>query len=175
VDSLTSNTGHLLWSGVIESGRAEQVVERLTGNDMFTGWGLRTMSSKNTAFNPISYHNGSVWPHDTGIAAEGMRRYGFPDQADRLLKAIFESAGHFDYRLPEVFGGFARAQTQVPVEYPTASRPQAWSAGSALLALRTLLGLDASGGFSYQPRGQDDDLQLSLSDVPFRGELLSAG
>jgi len=142
VDALTSNIGHLLWCGIVDEERAAAVVDRLMAPDMFSGWGIRTMSSLDAGYNPIEYHNGTVWPHDTAIIAEGFRRYGFREQASTLALAIVESAEFFAYRLPEVFAGFAREARRPPVQYPTASRPQAWSAGAPLLAMRTLLGLD---------------------------------
>jgi glycogen debranching enzyme len=113
---------------------------------MFSGWGIRTMSSLDAGYNPIEYHDGTVWPHDAAIVAEGLRRYGFREDASRLAWALFEAAEEFDYRLPEVFAGFDRASTTMAVEYPTASRPQAWAAAAPLLAIRTLLGLDAADG-----------------------------
>jgi glycogen debranching enzyme len=113
---------------------------------MFSGWGIRTMSSRDAGYNPIEYHDGTVWPHDTAIVAEGLRRYGFRDAANRVAWALFEAADAFEYRLPEVFAGYDRDATTVAVEYPTASRPQAWAAGAPLLAIRTFLGLDAEGG-----------------------------
>ncbi|MBA2571310.1 MAG: amylo-alpha-1,6-glucosidase [Chloroflexi bacterium] len=146
VDALTSNVGHLLWSGIVPEARAEGLRERLMAPDMFSGWGTRTMSSLNAGYNPIEYHDGTVWPHDTAIVAEGLRRYGFREDASGLAWALFEAAGAFEYRLPEVFAGFDRETTAVPVEYPTASRPQAWAAAAPMLAIRTLLGLDAEDG-----------------------------
>lgn len=146
IDSMTSNAGHLLWSGIVEAERAEQVSARLMSPDMCNGWGLRTLGAEEVAYNPIGYHTGSVWPHDTGIAAEGMRRYGLRRPATMLLEALLAAAGHFDHRLPEVFAGFPRSDTLMPVEYPNASRPQAWSAGTPLLALRTMLNMDVIEG-----------------------------
>jgi glycogen debranching enzyme len=146
VDSLTSNVGQLLWSGIVDERRARRVVERLLRADMFTGWGIRSMSEKETAYNPLEYHNGTVWPHDTALIAEGMRRYGFRDEAGRLCEALLHAAECFGNQLPEVFGGFPRDKTEAPVEYPSALKPQAWAAGAPLLAIRTLLGLDATGG-----------------------------
>lgn len=145
VDSLTSNTGHLLWSGIVDDEHVEAAIRGLMGPEMFSGWGVRTMSTADAAYNPIGYHTGTVWPHDSGLVAEGLRRYGRRREATRLAWALFESAEYFAFRLPEVFGGFARANSQIPVEYPTASRPQAWAAGAPLLALRTILGIDAGG------------------------------
>jgi len=146
VDALTSNIGHLLWSGIVPTVRAQAVRDRLMAPDMFTGWGIRTMSSRDAGYNPIEYHDGTVWPHDTAIVAEGLRRYSFREDATRLAWALFEAADAFDYRLPEVFAGFDREATVVPVEYPTASRPQAWAAAAPMMAMRTLLGLEAQDG-----------------------------
>jgi glycogen debranching enzyme len=146
VDATTSNVGHLLWSGIVPPGRAPAVRDRLMAADMFSGWGIRTMSSRDAGYNPIEYHNGTVWPHDTAIVAEGLRRHGFRDEAGRVAWALFEAAEAFEYRLPEVFAGYDRDVTMVAVEYPTASRPQAWAAAAPLLAIRTILGLDAEGG-----------------------------
>jgi glycogen debranching enzyme len=146
VDSLTSNIGQLLWSGIVDEQRARKVVERLLRKDMFTGWGIRSMSEQETAYNPLEYHNGTVWPHDTALIAEGMRRYGFRDEAGRLCEALLRAAEAFGHQLPEVFAGFPRDHTEAPVEYPSALKPQAWAAGAPLLAIRTLLGLDAKGG-----------------------------
>ncbi|MDQ3784733.1 MAG: amylo-alpha-1,6-glucosidase [Actinomycetota bacterium] len=146
VDSLTSNAGHLLWSGIVEPERAAKVSTRLMSPEMFNGWGLRTLAAGEVAYNPIGYHTGSIWPHDTGLAAEGMRRYGQRDSAARLLEALLSAAGYFEHRLPEVFAGFSRSDTLMPVEYPSASRPQAWAAGAPLLALRTMLNMDVADG-----------------------------
>jgi glycogen debranching enzyme len=165
VDSLTSNIGHLLWSGILRPERARQVVDHLMSDSLFTGWGVRTMSSADNGYNPIEYHNGTVWPHDTAIAAEGLRRYGFGDEATRLAWALFEAAESFDHRLPEVFAGFPRRDTTVVVEYPSAASPQAWSAASPLLALRTLLGLDVvDGALRSTPR-----LPARLGELSIRG------
>jgi glycogen debranching enzyme len=146
VDAMTSNVGHLLWSGIVDDRRAERVVRRLLREDMFSGWGIRSMSAKDAPYNPLEYHCGTVWPHDTAIAAEGMRRYGFREEAARVCEALLQTAEAFGYQLPEVFAGFPRDATNAPVEYPSALKPQAWAAAAPLLALRTLLGLEASGG-----------------------------
>jgi glycogen debranching enzyme len=142
VDSLTSNVGHLLWSGIADEHRAALTVERMMAPDMFSGWGIRTMSSADAGYSPIEYHNGTVWPHDSAIVGEGMRRYGFGSEAGVLAQALIEAAEAFEHRLPEVFAGFPRDRTRLPIEYPTASRPQAWSAAAPLLVLRSVLGLD---------------------------------
>jgi glycogen debranching enzyme len=170
VDSLTSNTGHLLWSGIVDEERATAAAERLLAPDMFSGWGVRTLSAANTGYNPVGYHNGTVWPHDTAIVAEGLRRYGFREGASHVALGLVEAAGFFDHRLPEVFAGFPRDETGFPVEYPTASRPQGWAAGAPLLALRTLLGLDVAGGrLRAVPHLPPGLLSLRLSGVRVRG------
>jgi len=146
VDAMSSNVGHLLWSGIVPEDRAAMMVTRLMSPEMFTGWGIRTMAVSAAGYNPIEYHDGTVWPHDTAFVAEGMRRYGHREHASHLALMLIQAAGAFEYRLPEVFAGFAREETGAPVEYPTASRPQAWAAGAPLLALRTALGLDVVDG-----------------------------
>lgn len=170
VDAMTSNVGHLLWSGIVDESRLSAVVERLLADDMFSGWGIRTMSASDAGYNPIEYHNGTVWPHDTSIVAEGLRRYGAHDEASRLVDALIEAAEHFDFRLPEVFAGFSRAATHVPVEYPTPSRPQAWAAGAVLLGIRTLLAMDPDGAnLRSAPQLRSAIGGFVLARVPFRG------
>ncbi len=142
VDSLTSNIGHLLWSGIVDADKAASVVGHLMGEHLFSGWGVRTMADSEAGYNPIEYHNGTVWPHDNSFIAAGLRRYGFADEAARLSFAILEAATYFEWRLPEVFAGYPRTMTGVPVEYPTASSPQAWSTGAPLLLMRAMLGLE---------------------------------
>jgi glycogen debranching enzyme len=146
VDALTSNIGHLLWSGILSPDRAAATVARLTSRELSSGWGIRTLSTGDAGYNPLEYHNGTVWPHDTALIAEGMRRYGYRDEASELAVALLEAAEAFQGRLPELFAGFERSATGFPVEYADASRPQAFAAGAPLLALRTLLGLDVRGG-----------------------------
>jgi glycogen debranching enzyme len=146
VDATASNMGLLLWSGIVDGVRAPGVVRRLLRNDLFSGWGIRSLSSRMTGFDPLGYHVGSVWPQDTALIAEGMRRYGFREEASRLAGCILDAAVAFDHRLPELLSGFERDATGVTVPYPDALVPQAWSAGAPLLALRTILGLDAVDG-----------------------------
>jgi glycogen debranching enzyme len=146
VDSATSNIGHLLWSGIVAERRAAATVRRLLRPDLFSGWGVRTMSTEDKGYNPLRYHTGTVWPHDTALVAEGMRRYGFRDEAGRLAEALLDAAAAFGNQLPEVFAGFPRDRSETPVEYPDALKPQSWAAGAPLLAIRTLLGLDAENG-----------------------------
>jgi glycogen debranching enzyme len=143
-DAIASNPGHCLWSGIVGPDRAGRVAERLLGPAMFSGWGIRTYASGQPGFNPIGYHTGSVWPHDTAIVAAGLKRYGLHDEANRLVTAIFEAGQHFpENRLPELFCGFERGSTGAPIPYPVACSPQAWAAGSTFLFLQTMLGLSA--------------------------------
>ena len=141
VDALCSNVGHLLWSGIVPSERVDAIVDALTRHELWSGWGLRTMSKSDAAYSPLSYHNGTVWPHDTALAAWGLARYGRCDHVHRIALALLEAARHFDWSLPEVFAGFDRSETPFPIAYPTAARPQAWAAGTPILLLRLLLGL----------------------------------
>ena len=142
IDSLTSNIGHCLWTGIVDEDKALQVAQALVSPSMFTGWGLRTLSSDNGGYNPISYHCGSVWPHDTAIVAAGLARYGFDGAAQQLIFGLLDAAASQGGRLPELFSGLDRSELDVPVGYPTSCSPQAWSAASPLLCLRTLLRLD---------------------------------
>jgi glycogen debranching enzyme len=139
VDSLTSNIGHCLWTGIADPGKAALTAEHLLSEDMFSGWGIRTLAASMTAYNPMSYHNGSVWPHDNALCAAGLMRYGFTGHAQRIAEAIFDAAGHFGHRLPELFCGFARTDYPAPVPYPTSCSPQAWAAAAPLQLLHTLL------------------------------------
>jgi glycogen debranching enzyme len=142
VDACTSNMGHCLWMGIVDEDKAPSVVEHLMSPRMFTGWGIRTLASDMGAYNPVSYHNGSVWPHDTALCATGMMRYGFVKEAGRAATGIFEAAEHFDGRLPELFCGFDREQFAGPVPYPTACSPQAWAAAAPVQLIRALLRFD---------------------------------
>jgi glycogen debranching enzyme len=140
----TSNVGHCLWTGIVEPSRAESVAARLVADDMFGGWGIRTLSAGARAYNPVSYHNGSVWPHDNAIAAAGLMRYGRVEEAHRVITAQLDVAAEYEGRMPELFAGFSRAELPVPASYPTSCSPQAWASASPLLWLRTMLGLAPS-------------------------------
>jgi glycogen debranching enzyme len=142
VDSLCSNIGHLLWSGIVPDERADAVVDALMGEALWSGWGVRTMSAADSAYNPLSYHNGTVWPHDNSLIAWGLARYGRWNEAQRVVSRMLAAATHFRYQLPEVFAGMPRAETPFPIAYPTAARPQAWAAGAPVLLLQILLGLE---------------------------------
>jgi len=142
--ALASNPGHCLWSGIVAPDRARQVADRLLAPNLFSGWGVRTFAAGQPGYNPIGYHTGSVWPHDTAIVAAGLKRYGFHDDANLLTSSVFEAAQRFpDYRLPELFCGFPRDTSPVPVPYPVACSPQAWAAGASFLILQTMLGIRA--------------------------------
>lgn len=144
VRTIVSNPGHLLWSGMVSRERAARVVARLMEPDMWSGWGIRTLSSNNPAYNPFSYQNGSVWPHDNGIIAMGFKNYGFANQAAMIARDISEAASYFVfYRLPELYAGIKREPGTFPVQYLGANVPQAWAAGSVFHLLRAILGLDA--------------------------------
>jgi glycogen debranching enzyme len=142
IDSLTSNIGHCLWTGIVDEDKAEAVAARLLRPEMFSGWGVRTLATTMGGYNPVSYHCGSVWPHDTAIAASGLARYGFEEQAQRLVMSLVEAGEAQGGRLPELFCGLDRGELGVPVGYPTSCSPQAWSAASPLMCLRTLLRFD---------------------------------
>jgi glycogen debranching enzyme len=144
VDGIGSNAGHLLWTDVVRRDRAASVAERLMAPDLFTGWGIRTLSSRNPGYNPIGYHVGAVWPHDTSLIASGLARVGQTDAALRLIDALLDACvADPNARLPELFAGFDRSATPDLVPYPTACSPQAWATGAVFLSVRTLLDIDA--------------------------------
>jgi glycogen debranching enzyme len=145
VDSLTSNIGHLLWSGIVDPAQAAMQAQHLLGSRLFSGWGVRTMAEGDGGYSPVEYHDGTVWPHDNSLIAYGLARYGHHAEALAIASAQVEAAVHFAGRLPEVFAGYPRDLTDSPVEYPTASRPQAWAAGAPLLLLRAILGIEPGG------------------------------
>jgi glycogen debranching enzyme len=145
VDSITSNIGHLLWSGIVDEDKAPSIAQHLMGAGLFSGWGVRTMAQGEGGYNPIGYHVGTVWPHDNSIIALGLNRYGFRQESAQIASGILQAARYFRNRLPEAFGGYPREETLFPVEYPTACSPQAWATGAPLLFIRTLLGLQPSG------------------------------
>lgn len=140
---VTSNPGQALWTGIASEAQAKRTIDRLMAADMFSGWGVRTLSSQERAFNPIGYHLGTVWPHDNALVAAGFRRYGGDEQALRIFHGLFDAAFHFHlHQLPEVFCGFGREDYEIPINYPVACHPQAWAAGALPFLLATLLGLE---------------------------------
>ncbi len=146
VDSLTSNIGHLLWSGIVSQDRAAATAERLRSRALFSGWGIRTMATDEAGYSPVAYHNGTVWPHDNSLIAHGLARYGFREQAGRICASLLAAATGFEDSLPEVFAGYDIEVTRFPVEFPTACQPQAWAAAAPLLFLRTMLGMEPRDG-----------------------------
>lgn len=153
VDSLSSNIGHLLWSGLLDQREAALTAERLLEGELYSGWGVRTLGAGEAGYNPLGYHTGTVWPHENSLIVAGLARYGHREQARTIAAAMLSAAPHFEHRLPEVFAGYPAALTSVPIAYPTASRPQAWAAGTPLQLLTTLLDL--------QPGIADRDCELA--------------
>jgi len=169
VDALTSNNGHLLWSGIVDKSKAKAVAGHLLGPRLFSGWGVRTLAEGEGRFNPIGYHVGTVWPFDNSFIAWGLRRYGFKDEAAIVAAGILDAAEFFEGRLPEAFGGYERSQTRYPVQYPTACSPQAWSTGAPLLLLRTMLGLEPQGEHLVVEAALPSAIgHLELLDIPGR-------
>jgi glycogen debranching enzyme len=162
VTSISSNPGHCLWSGIVDRERARQVARRLVAPDMFGGWGVRTLSSRAVSFNPMSYHNGSIWPHDNSIVAAGLRRYGYGAEAERIARAVLEAGMRFsDHRMPELFCGFSRDSRfgAGPGEYLVSCSPQAWGAGSLFHFLQVLAGVEVD---MFENRLRIDPLDTSL-------------
>jgi glycogen debranching enzyme len=156
---ISSNPGHALWSGIVDLDRAGRVVDRLMKPDLFNGWGIRTLSTRERRYNPMGYHLGTVWPHENSLIAAGCRRYGFDEAASRIFVGLLEAAIEFeDYRLPELFTGFAREEYGIPVRYPVACHPQAWAAGSVPFLVETSLGL--------VPDGFENRLRVVQPDLP---------
>ena len=169
VDALTSNIGHLLWSGIVDEDKAGAIVRHLMGPKLYSGWGVRTMAEGEGGYNPIGYHVGTVWPHDNSFIAMGLRRYGYREEAARVAMHMLEAATYFKGRLPEAFAGYRRDVTEFPVEYPTACSPQAWASGAPLLLLRAILGLEPIGdNLLVDPAIPSMLGQLELLDIPGR-------
>jgi len=136
-----SNAGHCLYAGIAEPDLAQRIAATVMQEHSFSGWGVRTLSISEARFNPMSYHNGSIWPHDNALIAAGLSRYGFKEHASHILRGMFEASLFVEYRLPELFCGFYRREGEGPVPYPLACSPQAWSAASVFLLLQAVLGL----------------------------------
>jgi glycogen debranching enzyme len=169
VDTLTSNNGHLLWSGIVDKSKAKAVARHLLGPRLFSGWGVRTLAVGEGRYNPIGYHVGTVWPFDNSFIAWGLRRYDFKEEAAQVASGILDAATYFDGRLPEAFGGYERTATKYPVQYPTACSPQAWSTGAPLLFLRTMLGLQPEGEhLVVDPALPATIGRIELLDIPGR-------
>ncbi|HXF51916.1 MAG TPA: amylo-alpha-1,6-glucosidase, partial [Dehalococcoidia bacterium] len=173
--SIASNPGHALWTGIVRRAHAEDVVGRLLSNELFSGWGIRTLSTGNIRYNPIGYHNGTVWPHDNAICAMGFKVYGFEEEVNELATALFDAACTFPYyRLPELFGGQPRTAHGAPVPYPVACRPQGWAAGSFPMILQAILGLRADAP-NRQLRIVRPTLPYWLGHVQIRGLRVGRG
>jgi glycogen debranching enzyme len=169
VDSLASNNGLLLWSGIVDANKAKSVVAHLMGPRLWSGWGVRTLAEGEGRYNPVGYHLGTVWPFDNSFIAWGLRRYGFKEEAAAIAAGILDAAEVFEGRLPEAFGGYDRDLTKYPVKYPTACSPQAWSTGAPLLLLRTMLGLEPIGDhLIVDPALPSSIGHLELLDIPGR-------
>ena len=176
IDALASNMGHCLWTGILDADKAPIVAKRLLSHDMFTGWGIRTLASSMRGYNPISYHRGSVWPHDNAIAAAGLMRYGFVREAQRVIMGMLDAAVMQGGRLPELFSGLDRIEMPTVVAYPTSCSPQAWAAASPLLMLRTMLRLDPwvpRGKVWLHPALPDQIGRLRVDRIPLGGARVS--
>ena len=146
IDSMTSNMGHLLWSGIVPEERAPIVAQQLLSDAMFSGWGIRTLSTGDSGYNPIGYHTGTVWPHDNSLIVQGLTQYGLRAEANGVAMAMLDAAASFGFRLPEVFAGYSRAEGPFPVDYPAPCSPQAWASGAPIQLVGAMLGLDARNG-----------------------------
>ncbi|MBT2523094.1 glycogen debranching N-terminal domain-containing protein [Arthrobacter sp. ISL-28] len=172
VDACSSNMGHCLWPGIIDDDKVPLVAERLMSPEMFSGWGVRTLASDMGAYNPASYHNGSVWPHDNALIATGLLRYGFVAEAQRISTALLEAAEHSGGRLPELFCGFGRDQFAEPVPYPTACSPQAWAATTPIHLVTSLMRYDthiSRGGLWMDPVLPESYGDLHITNAPMAG------
>lgn len=172
VDACASNMGQCLWHGIIDDDKVPMVAERLMSPEMFSGWGVRTLATNMGAYNPASYHNGSVWPHDNAIIAAGLMRYGFVEEAQRIATALLEAADYSEGRLPELFCGFSREQVTEPVPYPTACSPQAWAATTPIMLITSLMRYDAHvsrGGFWMDPALPASYGDLHITNAPLAG------
>jgi glycogen debranching enzyme len=176
IDALASNMGHCLWTGIVDPDKAPAVAEHLMSPAMFSGWGVRTLASTMGAYNPASYHNGSVWPHDNALVAAGLMRYGFVDEARRLAEAVLDTAAAFDGRLPELLCGFDRSELPGPVSYPTSCSPQAWASAAPIHLLRVLLRCDPwipSGLLWIDPALPASMRHVRIDNVPLAGSRVS--
>jgi glycogen debranching enzyme len=178
VDSVTSNPGHLLWSGIVSPERARLVADTLIDERLFSGWGIRTMAEGEGGYDPESYHDGSVWPHDNALIVQGLRRYGLREEANRVAAALVEAAPHFEGRLPEVFAGYSREKARGPLGLPRSCSPQAWAAGTVPLLVRAMLGVEPdpeTQGLLADPVLPEGVEELRLSGVPAFGRRHSPG
>ena len=175
VDALTSNPGQLLWTGILSPDQARLVATRLLQPDLFAGWGVRTMAISEAAYNPLSYHNGSVWPHDNSLIIAGLARYGFTREAALVAAGLIDALAYYpDPRLPELFAGYDRADSGFPVEYPTACSPQAWASGAIFLLVASALGCDPSvPSLTGTPLLPDGITTLRAEGLWFKGQRMA--
>jgi glycogen debranching enzyme len=176
IDALVSNMGHCLWTGIVDDEKAPVVAQRLLSEELFSGWGIRTLATSMTRYNPISYHNGSVWPHDNALCAAGLVRYGMLEEAHRVMEGIVRTGEYYGNRLPELFAGFPAAGFGFPIGYPTSCSPQAWAAAAPLLFLRSLLRFEPDirrGRLHLAPAIPDWLGRFRLDGVPIMGGRLS--
>jgi glycogen debranching enzyme len=175
VDAMSSNMGHLLWSGIVDPPRAARVAEHLLGPRLFSGWGIRTLAEGEERYNPTGYHTGAVWPFENSLIALGLRRYGFDEEAGRIAEAIIDASKYFEGRLPQLFAGYDRGLTKYPVQYPTTWSPHAWSAATPMMLIRVLLGLEAhEDHLVVDPALPQGMGRIELLDVPGRWGRLDA-
>jgi glycogen debranching enzyme len=172
VDTVTSNMAHCLWTGIVDDDKATAVAAHLVDPRLNSGFGLRTLATDMNAYNPMSYHNGSVWPHDTAIAVAGLAEYGFVQEAQQIALGLIDASECFGGRLPELFCGFSRAEFPRPVPYPTSCSPQAWAAASSRMVLRSLLRFHPDiphGQIQLSPIVPDRFLPIRMQNVPLAG------
>ena len=176
IDALASNMGHVLWAGAADPEKAALVAERLLAPEMFSGFGIRTLATSMGAYNPVSYHNGSVWPHDTALAAAGLVRYGHRRHAKRVAAGLIDAAAYFSGRLPELFCGFDRCEYRGPVPYPTSCSPQAWASAAPVAVVAAMLGLEPNvpaGTIQVDPDLPLEWGNLAMTDIPLSPERIS--
>jgi glycogen debranching enzyme len=176
LDALGSHLGWCLWTGILDVEQAAQVAKHLVSPDLFTGWGVRTLASSTVGSSPLGYHHGAVWPHDTAVAAAGLARYGFVDEALLLLGGLLDVAVAFGGRLPELFAGIDRADLPFPVRFPNACVPSAWASASVLLGIRTVLRFDPwvpAGRIHVAPVLPEGVGRLQIDDIPLLGGRIS--
>jgi glycogen debranching enzyme len=173
VDTIGSNAGHVLWTGLAEPEAARHVADMLMSPEMFSGWGIRTLATTMARYDPMNYHNGTVWPHDTAICAAGLARYGFTDEAGRIARGILDAGAAYAGRLPELFSGLDRTEFPYPIPMPSSCSPQAWAAASPLLLIRTVLGLEPdipSGKVFLDPLPEHAEAaDITIRDMPLAG------
>jgi glycogen debranching enzyme/putative sterol carrier protein len=176
VDSLTSTHGHLLWSGIVDDDKIDRVVELLMSDRLYSGWGIRTFATGQTGYNPIGYHVGTVWPHDTAFAVLALAQHGYQAEAAKVAMGLLDAADLMGNRLPEAFAGFDREETSFPAEYPTACSPQAWASGAPLMLIRALLGLEPDGAvLRSRARLPERIRRVQLFRVPGRWGVTDVG